>query len=323
MKTQLILVKTILILSFQYIISHTLAQSAADNVSEINTELSAFKSNITKIIKSAQANPDELIDGTTNRNLARIQPDLDSVSNKINEALDLVSQKEVKLNTFSGLGDKEILELKQALKSQRIPLENHQKTAAKLNYDIRVLIDSKIPELATVYKSFKDIAGKEKAQAKVQERMEQVLSAYLPQKPSPTPTPRPSPSATPRPATNLNSPTATDLQAKKPASSSSKKPSLPLWGPTDKLPKDVKGHRLAGQFAIQGSTVDAEVILVPAKDADKPFARQFWVVNRRFQGGARALVPIGSREIITIPKNKPMIFLGRGILPGIYNVEMQ
>ena len=106
-----------------------------------------------------------------------------------------------------------------------------------------------------------------------------------------------------------------------PQPSKQKQQSIPLWSPKDKLPKEVSGHRLAGNFAIQGSSSDGSVILVPAEDADNAFARQFWVVNRSFSGGPNVLVPLGQREIIQVPKSRSLIFIGRGILPGIYNVQ--
>jgi hypothetical protein len=33
------------------------------------------------------------------------------------------------------------------------------------------------------------------------------------------------------------------------------------------------------------------------------------------------LVPITQRRLVQIPRNKPLIFIGRGIVPGTYIVE--
>lgn len=98
-------------------------------------------------------------------------------------------------------------------------------------------------------------------------------------------------------------------------------PSITVWNPRDKLPKDVTGQGVAGNFVIYGSNSDGNVILIPAEDASNPFARQYWIVNRAYNGGPDALVPIGQRELIQIPKNQPLIFVGRGPLPGVYNVQ--
>jgi hypothetical protein len=101
-------------------------------------------------------------------------------------------------------------------------------------------------------------------------------------------------------------------------------PSIPVWNPRDKLPKEITGQGVAGNFVIQGSSSEGNLVLVPAEDADNPFARQFWVVNRTFAGGQpNILVPIGRRQLVQVSKNQPLIFIGRGILPGVYNVQAQ
>ena len=100
------------------------------------------------------------------------------------------------------------------------------------------------------------------------------------------------------------------------------RPSMPVWNPRDKLPKEIAGQGVAGDFVIQGSSTEGNLVLVPAEDADNPFARQFWVVNRTFAGGQpNILVPIGRRQLVQVSKNQPLIFIGRGILPGVYNVQ--
>jgi hypothetical protein len=100
-------------------------------------------------------------------------------------------------------------------------------------------------------------------------------------------------------------------------------PSITVWNPRDKLPKDVTGQGVAGNFVVYGSNTEGCIILIPAEDASNPFARQYWIVNRAYNGGPNALVPMGQRELIQIPRNQPLIFIGRGILPGVYNVQAQ
>jgi hypothetical protein len=77
------------------------------------------------------------------------------------------------------------------------------------------------------------------------------------------------------------------------------RPSIPVWNPRDKLPKEVTGQGVAGNFVIQGSSSEGTLILIPAEDADNPFARQFWVVNRTYGGGVpNVLVPLGQRQLV-------------------------
>lgn len=110
---------------------------------------------------------------------------------------------------------------------------------------------------------------------------------------------------------------------KKSQSSESAAPSIKIWNPKDKLPSDISGQGVAGNFAFYGTSSEANPILIPAEDANNPFARQFWIVNLQDQAGPNALVPIGQRHMVQVSSKRPLIFVGRGILPGVYNVQVQ
>lgn len=99
-------------------------------------------------------------------------------------------------------------------------------------------------------------------------------------------------------------------------------PSIKVWNPKDKLPQDVSGQGVAGNFAVYGTSSEGNPILIPAEDAANPFARQYWIVNLRENTG-RTLVPIGQRQMVQVSARRPLIFVGRGILPGVYNVQVQ
>ncbi|MFZ4775984.1 MAG: hypothetical protein ACOYM3_11500 [Terrimicrobiaceae bacterium] len=96
-----------------------------------------------------------------------------------------------------------------------------------------------------------------------------------------------------------------------------------VWGPTDKLPKDVTGQGVAGNFVIQGEGANGGAELIPATEASNPFARVFVVVNLTSGYPPGTLLPIGQRRLIQVSTNRPLIFIGRGLLPGIYNVQAQ
>jgi hypothetical protein len=100
-------------------------------------------------------------------------------------------------------------------------------------------------------------------------------------------------------------------------------PAVQIWGPRDRLPKNVTGQYVAGNFVVQGSTTEGNVILIPAEDADNPFARQFWISNRQSDLGPNALIPLGQRPLVQVSPDAPLIFIGHGILPGVYNVQAQ
>jgi len=104
----------------------------------------------------------------------------------------------------------------------------------------------------------------------------------------------------------------------------SQRPSITVWNPRDKLPKEITGQGVAGNFVIYGTSSEGNLILIPAEDAQNPFARQYWVVNRTYAGGSPdVLVPMGQREMVQVSPSQPLIFIGRGILPGVYNVQAQ
>jgi hypothetical protein len=103
----------------------------------------------------------------------------------------------------------------------------------------------------------------------------------------------------------------------------SSEPRIPIWSPRDKLPKDVTGHYLAGDFVVQGEDLSGCATIIPLQDAMNPFARQFNVVNMSTGLVPGTLVPMGRREMVRVSRSRPLVFIGRGILPGIYQVQAQ
>ena len=113
---------------------------------------------------------------------------------------------------------------------------------------------------------------------------------------------------------------------KKKSSSSAKsasEPRIPIWSPRDKLPKDIAGNYLAGDFVVQGEDLSGCATIIPLQDANNPFARQFNVVNMSTGLVPGTLVPIGRREMVRVSRSRPLVFIGRGLLPGIYQVQAQ
>jgi hypothetical protein len=100
-------------------------------------------------------------------------------------------------------------------------------------------------------------------------------------------------------------------------------PSIKIWNPKDKLPSDVSGQGVAGNFAFYGTNTEGNPILIPAEDASNPFARQFWIVNMHDRVGPNVLIPASQRRLVQVSSRRPLVFVGRGILPGVYNVQLQ
>jgi hypothetical protein len=138
-------------------------------------------------------------------------------------------------------------------------------------------------------------------------------------------------SSAPSVRSNSEEPASTPKPKKKavvrqvaPRQQTPQRPSITVWNPKDKLPKEITGQGVAGNFVIYGTSSEGNLILIAAEDAENPFARQYWVVNKTYAGGqANVLVPMGQRQLVQVPANYPLIFIGRGILPGVYNVQAQ
>jgi len=137
---------------------------------------------------------------------------------------------------------------------------------------------------------------------------------------------------TAKPAPTPYAPPKQNQQQKKKSTSSSgvspsaekpPAPKIPIWNPRDKLPKNFAGIRMAGRFALIGTTHQGYPMLVPAEDVMNPFARQFWVENVSSALGANVTLPIDQRSIVTIPRSNPLVLIKRGVLPGIYWVHLQ
>lgn len=100
-------------------------------------------------------------------------------------------------------------------------------------------------------------------------------------------------------------------------------PQITLWQPKDTLPKDIAGQGVYGNFVVRGEDINGGAELIAAEDAANPFARVFTVVNLTSGMAPGTLVPIGQRRLVQVLKSKPLIFIGRGLLPGQYNVQAQ
>lgn len=91
----------------------------------------------------------------------------------------------------------------------------------------------------------------------------------------------------------------------------------PVWGPKDKLPKEINGHGLAGTFVIAGQ-FQGSMMLEAAEDNLNPFCRTFVVSNKRLDLPDNYVIPPSQRETLTIPRNRPLILLEKGPLAYYY-----
>ena len=109
----------------------------------------------------------------------------------------------------------------------------------------------------------------------------------------------------------------------KSASTKHSAPTIKIWAPGDKLPKDIAGQGVAGVFVVKSEHINGGATIVAAEESINPFAREFTIVNITTGLPRGTYIPIGRRETITISKAAPLIFIGRGIVPGSYMVKVQ
>ena len=103
----------------------------------------------------------------------------------------------------------------------------------------------------------------------------------------------------------------------------SEAPLFVVYRPKDKLPKNVTGSGLAGNVLITGEDALGGTTIIAAEDASNPFARIFIIKNVSSGHPPGTDLPLGSRRPITVPTQKPLIFIGRGMIPGEYQVRAQ
>jgi hypothetical protein len=95
---------------------------------------------------------------------------------------------------------------------------------------------------------------------------------------------------------------------------------IPIWGPRDKLPKEIVGQGVAGDFVIMGEYLTGGTILVPSEDNLNPFARSFVIVNATSGYPRGTYLELANQSVIHIPRSNPLIFMGR-LGPGTYAVK--
>jgi len=92
---------------------------------------------------------------------------------------------------------------------------------------------------------------------------------------------------------------------------------MPIHGPKDKLPKQIRGHGLAGTFVIAGQFQGC-LKLEALEDNTNPFCRTFIVANKRLNLPDDYFIPTHKRETLTISRSNPLIFLEKTSLAYYY-----
>jgi hypothetical protein len=107
------------------------------------------------------------------------------------------------------------------------------------------------------------------------------------------------------------------------AATQSQVPQIMVWNPDDKLPNEIAGQGVAGDFAVMGEAPEGGAILVPGNGGMNPFARQFIVTNLSSGMPSGKIIPVYWRKHVQVSADRPLIFIGRGAMPGTYMVQAQ
>ena len=99
--------------------------------------------------------------------------------------------------------------------------------------------------------------------------------------------------------------------------SANKTPSVQIWGPKDRLPRNIAGQLLAGDFKVLGQSLNGHAVL--AAD-DGIFGRTFEVDNLSSGLAPGDNFPSGQMPRLKFTRSNLLIFIERGIL-GFYTVR--
>lgn len=94
-------------------------------------------------------------------------------------------------------------------------------------------------------------------------------------------------------------------------------PSVQFWGPKDKLPGNIAGQYLIGDFKAIGASINGHALLVAE---DGLFGRSFEVDNLNTGLAPGQSYPTGQEPRLRFTRNDPLVFIERGIL-GCYTVR--
>ena len=107
---------------------------------------------------------------------------------------------------------------------------------------------------------------------------------------------------------------ATDTQ-------STRVPDIKVWGPRDKLPKNVIGQGVAGNFVTYGEDINGGLVLVAEEDKNNAFARKFVVTTRTSGIPRNSFLPSAQQRLVKVPRDQPLIFIKHDSFMGEYTVQ--
>jgi len=107
-----------------------------------------------------------------------------------------------------------------------------------------------------------------------------------------------------------------------PGKPSVKVPSV-IYSPTDKLPQDIAGKGVAGDFLLVGTDMQGRLQLIAQSDRMNPFPRKFTITNDGVRDNPGVVLLIRDYRPFSVSRSAPLILIGRDSAPGVYYVRSQ
>jgi len=97
-------------------------------------------------------------------------------------------------------------------------------------------------------------------------------------------------------------------------------PAVKVWGPKDRLPGNIAGQYLIGDFMVLGEYVEGGAVIYAVEDDGNVFIRQFVVKNASSGLAPGVCYPDGQKPRVRFTRSNPLVFLGK-LFPGLYAVQ--
>jgi hypothetical protein len=170
--------------------------STSQNLSDLQSSFEKLRDTFLQELSSIPDHPDKLENGTLATDVETLcEKDLKNLLDQVDNQREILKERENELDTKQ-LSDSDKEELRQALKSQKKPLDALQKKITNFRGAMDELKSSGIQSMKSSYDEFLSIKGQQAAAEKLRLKIDAIEEPYKPT-PTPVPTPIPTPSPTP------------------------------------------------------------------------------------------------------------------------------
>jgi hypothetical protein len=169
--------------------------SASQNLADLQNSFDRLRDGFLAELSSVPDQPDKLENGTLLSDAETLSgKDLKDLLDQLDHRREILKKQESALAS-KGLSESDKEELRQALRSQKQPLDSLQKKITDFRSAVDDLKSSGIQNLKSSYDEFLSIKGQQAASDKIRVKISAIEEPFLPPKPKATPTPLRTPRA--------------------------------------------------------------------------------------------------------------------------------